>query len=743
MERICSKCGKQPLKCVKRLGSTFDLVCECGFRKQYLSTELSLDEIKQYRIQAQNFMQDEINIFPEKTRTTSDAFNPLRSYEGTSFENEPIDINRSSLTKQVKRVFDSKVKPNLRNYIERPGQIELSSRVAEAFKTCTILLAEAGVGTGKSFSYMVPITLDFAKGTILISTKTIILQEQLYKKDTRFFQRLSPHILPFVAKGQSHFLCKDRYNKAKFPKTVDKNFFRELDGWVQKNSLGDRSNAPSMADELWEKMNVEDCNGKECYYFESCGFVHYKEYRRNWNNIIICNHNLLVVDLILRERGENGLWKTPSAIIIDEAHGLEDSCRQELSQEISIAGIEKILKKAFKNRLIASVVNSDLGKVQTVLSDFFTCVHKYAQNTNKNESFLVPNIDEIIEIGKRLTKVISWFASQMDLASGLVVEDEKMNREIERLTRPVEILRDKLSKWMQSPSDYFLSGQLLNDDIILKISPINVGHFLSKQLWSYRIPIILTSGTLSVEGDFNYIKRELGLSNNWRVTEYISNLSLIGDDKIGYYFPKDLPKPTRNQNGFTEAAAGRIAEMLKITHGRALLLFTSHDRMEKVYCYLLARDDISWTILKQGQDCAKNLLNQFRDEETSILLATGSFWEGVDVVGPSLSMVIMDKLPFPSPDPLTKTLVRMEREVGRKPLETVLIPEMLLRLKQGAGRLLRNENDWGIISVLDVRIENYYQLINKALPPGILFDDLVMLRKWYKEKKRTATIAVC
>ncbi|MDF9408209.1 ATP-dependent DNA helicase [Pelotomaculum isophthalicicum JI] len=696
-------------------------------------------EINRYMSQVERLKRAELDLLtPEPKKTPALISIPEYNHEIQSLDVfEPVSFSRASLIKQIKNVFNSKVKPNLRNYIERPGQIELSSRIAEALKKDSILLAEAGVGTGKSFSYLVPITMGLVRGPIVISTKTIILQDQLYRKDTRFFIKLSPHILPFLAKGQYHFLCKDRYRKATFPKSVNKEIIKMLDNWVQKNTYGDRSDAPSMNDELWESINVEDCSRKECNYFDSCGFIRYKESRRNWNNIIICNHDLLVVDLMLRARGENGLWKMPGAIIIDEAHGLADSCRQELSQEISIHAIEKLLKKASKNKLIASVVDSNFGKIQMILSDFFTCVQKYAKHINENPRFLIANSNEIIEKGTHLAEGIARVASQMDLASGLVHEDEKMDREIERLTRPIELLREKLFQWTQNPNDYFLAGQFQNKDIIITIAPVSVSPFLSKHLWIQKIPLILTSGTISVEGDFSFIKNELGLSNNWRVTEYAGQTSLTGEEKVGYYFPWDLPKPKKDQDDFTEAAAARIAELLKITNGRALVLFTSHDRMEKVFCHLYRRNDLPWTILKQGQDSVKNLLNQFRDEETSILLATGSFWEGVDIVGPSLSMVIMDKLPFPSPDPLIKTLVRREKEAGRKPLDTVIFPEMLLRLKQGAGRLLRNEDDWGIISVLDVRIANYHQLVNKALPPGVFFDDLTKLKKWYEGKRKS------
>lgn len=655
----------------------------------------------------------------------------------------------ADLLNKIKKVFRSKIKKVLPRYAERPAQLELSQRIGSSLVSNSILLAEAGVGTGKSFAYLVPATQYYTEGPVLVSTKTIILQEQLTSKDIPLISQIKG--LPvLLSKGQSHFLCGVRYSKTKLPQNIPVILLEQLEEWVCDTETGDRSEAPPVPDTIWELINVEDCEGRDCHLYNGyCGFIKYKEKRKHFKGMIVCNHNLLINDLMLRSRQGKGLWPAPRAIIIDEAHGLLDACRQELSQNISSKYVEKTLKKVLNNKRIASTLEyiSDGNVINSIfdsLDVFQELVSQGSDTTDEFSRYLVPNTPEVIEKGRQITCALSSLASNMDLIQGYGLIKEKNSRLLDRMTFKIKNICRKIKAWVNNPENYYLAARKIGKDplqssVELTVAPIDVSGFLAN-LWGLYVPVVLTSGTLSTDGKFEHVKDLFGLGTKPRVREHIGQAKLTNDQNVAYYMPPDLPVPRHDNDDFTEAAADRIAEMLKITQGRALVLFTSYRRLDKVYEFLFARRDLPWTLLKQGQAGVRNLLERFRNEESSVLLATGSFWEGVDVVGPSLSMVIMDKLPFPAPeDPLIKARVRKEKEKGANPLQTIYIPEMLLRLKQGSGRLLRNEDDFGIIAILDNRAtRRYFELIQKTLPPGVKCNSMGELKEWYRSRQKVS-----
>jgi len=653
----------------------------------------------------------------------------------------------NSYVGQVLKVFDDKIKLVLPQYVRRPAQIELAKTVCETVKNKFILLAEAGVGTGKTFAYLIPALYGYSIGPILISTKTISLQEQLVHKDIPLLQKIKHKSLdPIVAKGQSHFLCGIRYTE--FTKNLPANFpsslAEELEDWACETEFGDRSTSPGVSNEIWSKINVDECNGMDCRLYNECGFISYKKRRAYNDGIIVCNHNLLVDDLILRSHGKRGLWIAPRMIIIDEAHGFEDSCRQELSQELSIDYMQKVVNKILENKKISrAITNEYLHEIFQAIKNFQNVSQKYIPTepdvVDDLNGFLIPNNEEVLLIGWELAGKLIGLKSRMEAVSLMMGLNDREERLIEKRASELQRIIGKLETWINNPKEYYVSGKMSKDsrrEMVITISPIDVSKFLAQNLWSLGIPIMLTSGTLSIQKNFIPVKNSLGLDDS-KTKEYIGPTNLVDPSNIAIYLPNDLPDPRNDtDDDFTYACAERIAELVKITEGRALILFTSHRRLNMVYDIISAREDIPWTVLKQGLKDSRQLLEHFRSEETSILLATGSYWEGVDVVGPSLSMVIMDKLPFPSPEePLIKIQEEKAKEFGENPYETIYVPEMLLRLRQGCGRLLRNESDWGIIAILDPRAVNkHYKIVKEALPPGKKYSDLATLKAWYRDK---------
>jgi ATP-dependent DNA helicase DinG len=664
----------------------------------------------------------------------------------------------SSMVKNLTEMtFSQHLKRHIKNYKHRPMQVKLATTISDTLVGKQILIAEAGVGTGKSLAYLIPImhysrspiykTYNSKKKPIVISTKTIALQEQLIKKDIPAISALFPGVEGFLAKGKSHYLCTKRYNDALYNeklKVLSEDELLELSCWVATTTTGDRNEAPELPDKVWELININNCNPYDCNDRNTCGALIQKNIRNNFDNIIVANHNLLIDDLLLRKKTGTGLWPEPSVIIVDEAHNLEDSARSELSQEISTKQIFNIIREIKKINIMSQYINGQTYEALDQTTNDFLIIVKLLieqREPDENNRVYIPNTSELLEAGKILLNKIEKLYQRVNLAYGAVnMSNRKLEYQINRQIQNIENIMNKIRDWITKPSDYYLAGEQKGNHVTLTLGPISVANFLRKNMWNNNIPIVLTSGTLTTDGSFNHVKKSLGLDNIKRVNEFKGqSTSLVNPNNVALYIAADMPKPRPDDDEdiYAKATADRIAELVKCSGGRALVLFTSHRRLNNAYELLKSRPDIPWRVLHQrNRDAAK----LFREDRSSILMATGAYWEGIDVIGDALTLVIMDKLPFPSPEEaLTRAKELKLIELGIDPHRNLYIPEMVLKLKQGAGRLLRHENDWGAIAILDPRAANrYYDLVKGALPPHVEIRSTGDLKKWYKKQLEIA-----
>lgn len=682
---------------------------------------------------------------PKVDSTVNTKVKPSEPPTPTWLEVETVDCFHQHVPKVIPR------------YTPRQKQKEMAEAVAKVLMWKNMLLAEAGVGIGKSMAYLIPLLLskkkiDYPHGPVVISTKTIALQEQLYQKDVPQALRatgLAAHVL--LCKGKTNYVCNrnlDDFLSSPQGKRFDDDAVVE---WARRSDSGDRAEtgAPAIPDPVWERICVQQCEPKTCPYEDRCAFLNYREARRNTAGIIICNHDLLVTDLILRQKSGKGLWLPPQAVVVDEAHSLEAITRRELSGVLVSSKIPTLIERIKANGRLRPFLHKIPAKTSHIWDEFEPEINRCADFSYEGEAerFRVRPGERFLRLANAMLEQFVSLEEAIDIALGTVKEvgkGKKAARELEMLAGEITTVIDTLKGLLESENRvHWLEKSGNNIKWKLYTSPVQVESFLFPALWHpmKSLPSVLVSGTLTVNGDFDYLKNRLGIKYR-TVYTFKAESPFDYKNRMMIYIPTDLPLPSHDEEKdafFIEAISERIAKLLEITQGRALVLFTSHRRMNAVYGRL-SELSLPWPLLKQGGLPTGQILQRFREEVESVLLATGSFWEGVDIAGESLSAVIMDKLPFPSPmDPLIQAMRENVQKNGLDPHQHFDIPEMLSNLRQGSGRLIRQEEDRGIVAILDGRAAaQYKKLVEAALPPGRWTSELTQVQKWFRQGHKIA-----
>lgn len=598
-------------------------------------------------------------------------------------------------------------------FAARQQQQEMAERVASALKDGNHLIAEAGTGTGKTFAYLVPALMSQSK--VLISTGTKNLQDQLFHKDLPIVSKaLAVPATVAILKGRANYLCLHRLDLAEqegqFRTPEMAHSVINIRTWSTQTKSGDIAEMSSISEEdmIWSSVTStsDNCLGSDCSYFDNCHLV---EARRQAQaaDIVVINHHLLFADMMLREDGFAELLPQADAIIVDEAHQLPEVASSFFGEAIS------------GNQLL------ELAR---------DCESEYLAEVNED-----PNFVRIASVLQKLTKDLrlSFGVEQRRAAWQSIAHDKEFKKAILAVTEQLETLQTQLtplaerSKGLEScyercvelrsrftrlttdvPEDHIHWFETHRRSFTLHITPFDISDIFHSQMETMNVAWMFTSATLTVANSFDHFKQRLGIETD--------NTS-IWDSPFDYakqavmYVPESLPDPTEPE--YTEAVVEKALPIIEACQGGVFFLFTSHKALQQAAELLDSELDVP--LMVQGDKPRDVLLSEFRHHGNAVLLGTSSFWEGVDVRGEALTCVIIDKLPFASPgDPVLKARIDTMRKQGGNPFMDFQLPSAVITLKQGAGRLIRDVNDRGVLMLCDPRLitKSYGKIFLDSLP---------------------------
>src|SRR6266852_5828154 len=601
-------------------------------------------------------------------------------------------------------------------YEHRRGQLEMAEAVQEAFESRHHVVVEAGTGTGKTLAYLLPAICSGRR--VVISTATKSLQEQLYQKDIPFLQKhFAPELKAAVMKGRSNFLCRAKLHQIAGQPILkgieETDAFRQIQDWSKLTETGDRAELTFLPDdsELWTRIDArrDTCTGQKCPEFKQC-FITAMQQRAKEADLIIVNHHLFFADLALKQDDFGSILPEYSAVVFDEAHELEDVASDYFGRQISNYRFEELARDADQTlRLLHLGTPSLLRKTQRIRErsrGFFELFPprdgRFSFLRNEREAFLEQNREAYDALVSSLKSMETEFAA-------LTSKPE----ELTRIARRSFELRQELSFLFESNERNFVYWyERRNKGVFLTATPIDVSQILRERLFEQFDTVVLTSATLTVGHRFDYIRQRLGL--NAAKERTLPPEFQYGEQAL-FYLPQRMPDV--RDAGFAARAAEEILRLLELSEGRAFCLFTSYAQMKDLYERVSVRSP--YPLMLQGTAPRSALLERFKTTPNAVLFATASFWQGVDVPGEQLSCVIVDRLPFAVPsDPIVAARVKALQEDGRNPFAEFQVPQAVLALKQGFGRLIRTKMDRGVLALLDTRLQRmpYGKIFLESLP---------------------------
>jgi ATP-dependent DNA helicase DinG len=646
----------------------------------------------------------------------------------------------------------------LDGYEDRPGQRQMAEAVARALAEDTALLVEAGTGTGKTLAYLAPAIASGRR--VVISTGTRTLQDQLANTDVPILERmLGRRVAAVTLKGVSNYLCRRKYQRAIVRGIATASASAALEriaAWVQDTESGDRGELAALADgdAIWEEVttDAEGRLGPRCPHYDSC-FVTRARRRADEAELVLVNHHLFFADLALRgERGGARVLPAYEAVIFDEAHQLEEVITEHFGvalSSVAIARLARDLREQLGARRGSKATFGRDGAAELMASQLELAAARLWRRAHDAlcagappTASRLPLPPEALtgdhgEAYLAVDTALEAIEAHATLRASEACADPDREEEAEHadsIARRARRHRDALALLAERPDDdlgdFAYWGQLRGERVFLGAAPIDVSHVLRERLLPQAPAVVLTSATISAGGDFSYTRERLGLDE-----EIADELSVDSPFDFGsqalLYVPRDLPEPASPT--FFAACAKRIAELAAITEGRALALFTSHRALRDVAARL--RRDARFELLVQGEAPRGHLLDAFRARDGAILCATGSFWEGIDLPGDDLSLLVIDKLPFSPPgDPMAAARIRALERRDLDPFTAYQLPRAAIALKQGIGRLIRRRDDRGIAAVLDRRLvsRGYGKVLFDSLPRELgRTSNLERLRRWW------------
>jgi ATP-dependent DNA helicase DinG len=636
----------------------------------------------------------------------------------------------AALNRALEQAFaaDGALASAVKGFKLRPQQVEMARAIHDAMTRTGVLVAEAGTGTGKTFAYLVPALL--AGGKVIISTGTKTLQDQLFDRDLPAVRAaLATGASAALLKGRANYVCLYRLRRAmeqgQFGSREEISQLHHIHRFAAVSATGDRADLADVPEDAPVWMHAtstrDNCLGQACPNYGDC-FV--MRARRNAlaADVVVINHHLFFADVVLRDEGVSELLPACNTVVFDEAHQLPETARLFFGETVSSTQLVELARDARAELRAAGGASPEVERLASRLDkaarDLRLVFGETAPRLAWQQALRLPGFADAIEnLARSLKSLRLPLEGQAERSEGIAACARRAGTALAILARMRESELAEEVRWVE----------VFAHAVRLHATPLSSAVLFSRQMDDHPRAWIFTSATLAVGEEFGHFTRELGLEQA-AVRRWASPFDFARQALL--YLPRGLPADP-NDPGYTDAVLDAAAPVLEASGGRAFLLFTTLRALRRAHERL--RGLLPVPLLVQGTGSRSELLARFRSLGNAVLLGAQSFWEGVDVRGEALSVVVIDKLPFAPPDdPVLAARIEAVRARGGNPFTELQLPQAVLSLKQGAGRLIRDETDRGVLMLCDPRLaaKAYGRQILKSLPPMKLTRELAEVRSF-------------